>query len=323
MDELIERLLNGEPWTEFAARTDLLGQNPDEGEALQARKRIAAHPMIQQLIGEIAGWKDEIISNHKKAGSWMHKLSFLAETGLKACDDKRLSKISDKMAASARDDGIVPVKVNVPIVFGGSGQDTLGWSMCDAPLLMYSLIMIGHGNYSNLKRGIDNLANKVNLNGWACTSSEELGKFRGPGKKSDPCPYGTLLMLKLLAKADGMKDSWQAKKGADSLLDLWEKSLQTSPYMFHMGTDFRKLKAPFVWYDILHTLDVLSQFPWLKDDYRLERMIDILRSKRGQDGMYTAESVWTAWKGFEFAQKKEPSEWITLLAMRILKRCEE
>ena len=323
MDEILGRLLGGEPWTEFAVRTDLLGQDPDEGEAALARQKIAAHPKIQQLISEIEGWQDEVISNHKKAGSWLHKLSFLAETGIKASDDEKLSDITKKMADSARDDGIVPVKVKVPEVFGGSGQETPGWSMCDAPLLMYCLIRMGHGKNADLKKGIGNLANKVNLNGWPCTSSEELGKFRGPGKKSDPCPYGTLLMLKLLANAEGMKDSWQAKKGADSLLDLWEKSQQKSPYLFHMGTDFRKLKAPFVWYDILHTLDVLSHFSWLKDDYRMESMIDILRSKKGQDGMYTAESVWTAWKGFEFAQKKVPSAWITMAAMRILKRYEE
>ena len=34
--------------------------------------------------------------------------------------------------------------------------------------------------------------------------------------------------------------------------------------MFFMGTDFRKLKVPLVWYDLLHVLDVLSSFPWLK-----------------------------------------------------------
>ena len=276
------------------------------------------------MISEIEGWQDEVISNHKKAGSWLYKLSFWPKQGIRAGDDEKLSDITKMMADGARDDGIVPVKVKVPEVFGGEAGRGNAWMVyvrCAAAHVLPH--KMGHGKNADLKKGIGNLANKVNLNGWPCTSSEELGKFRGPGKKSDPCPYGTLLMLKLLANAEGMKDSWQAKKGADSLLDLWEKSQQKARIGFIWVRIFRKLKAPFVWYDILHTLDVLSHFSWLKDDYRMESMIDILRSKKGQDGMYTAESVWTAWKGFEFAQKKAPSAWITMAAMRILKRYEE
>ena len=46
-----------------------------------------------------------------------------------------------------------------------------------------------------------------------------------------------------------------------------------------MGTDFRKLKVPLVWYDLLHVLDVLSRFHWLKDDPRLLDMLELLKSK--------------------------------------------
>jgi hypothetical protein len=90
--------------------------------------------------------------------------------------------------------------------------------------------------------------------------------------------------------------------------------------MFFMGTDFRKLKAPFVWYDLLHVLDVLSQFPWLATDPRLLDMADTLRQKADADGRFTPESVWTPWSEWEFGQKKVPSRWVTMLAWRILTR---
>jgi hypothetical protein len=89
-----------------------------------------------------------------------------------------------------------------------------------------------------------------------------------------------------------------------------------------MGTDFRKLKAPFVWYDILHVLEVLSQFTWLRKDARLLQMLAILKSKMDEEGRFTPESVWTAWKDWEFGQKKTPSRWLTLLAWRIIGRVE-
>jgi len=89
-----------------------------------------------------------------------------------------------------------------------------------------------------------------------------------------------------------------------------------------MGTDFRKLKVPFVWYDLLHVLDVLSRFSWLKNDPRLREMLQILKSKRGPEGRFTPESVWKVWREWEFGQKKEPSRWLTLLAWRTIGRVE-
>ena len=43
-------------------------------------------------------------------------------------------------------------------------------------------------------------------------------------------------------------------------MDLWQNSREKHPYQFYMGTDFRKVKAPLVWYDILHVADVLCRF---------------------------------------------------------------
>jgi hypothetical protein len=84
----------------------------------------------------------------------------------------------------------------------------------------------------------------VHENGWRCVVSKELGKFRGPGKKEDPCPYATLAMLKMLSQFVEWRQSKEAHAGAECLLDLWQRSLELHPYMFYMGTDFRKLKAP-------------------------------------------------------------------------------
>jgi len=87
-----------------------------------------------------------------------------------------------------------------------------------------------------------------------------------------------------------------------------------------MGTNFANLKAPLIWYDILHITDVLTQIPLTLKDKRLQEMSEVVKNKAGQDGKFTAESIWMEWKGWEFRQKKEPSKWITLVAQRMLKR---
>jgi len=64
------------------------------------------------------------------------------------------------------------------------------------------------------------------------------------------------------------RDSSACHVGTETLLTLWKGSFTQHLYMFYMGTDFRKLKAPFVWYDLLHVLDVFSRFAWVREDER-------------------------------------------------------
>ncbi len=90
--------------------------------------------------------------------------------------------------------------------------------------------------------------------------------------------------------------------------------------MFYMGTNFRQLKVPYVWYDLMHVIEVLTQFPWLHDDPRLQEMLDLLAAKADAERRFTPESVWMHYKGWEFGQKKVPSRWLTLLAWRALER---
>ena len=87
-----------------------------------------------------------------------------------------------------------------------------------------------------------------------------------------------------------------------------------------MGNDFRKLKAPLVWYDISHVLDVLSRFDYARQKSQVKEMLDIVVAKQDSEGKYIPESVWQDWKGWDFGQKNQPSEYLTFLVYRILKR---
>ena len=157
-------------------------------------------------------------------------------------------------------------------------------------------------------------------NGFPCAVSKNLGKFRGPGKKDDPCPYAALIMLKLLSLYEDKIKSREAACSVETLLNLWDNSTTLHPYMFFMGTDFRKLKAPLIWYDILNVADTLSHYDCAIADKRFKSMIDVVINKANEAGLYTPESEWKAWKGWDFGQKKQPSAWLTFLVYRIWQR---
>lgn len=321
-NQIVKWLLDGDPWVEYRTRVDLLKQSEHEKEVLEAKKNMIAHPKIQSMLSEFSHWDEEIVSNHKSAGLLLHKLSFLADIGL-TVEEPSIQNIVNILLQHRTENGIIQVPINIPVHFGGSGQNTWGWCLCDAPIILYSHAKFGIKDELSIKEAIQYLMSTIKDNGWGCTVSPELGKFRGPGRKDDPCPYATLIMLKTLSQMDEFKDSNESRVGADSLLNLWTNSTSKHPYMFYMGTDFRKLKAPLIWYDIIHVADVLSQFEWLKNDTRLIEMVSLIKSNAGENGFYIPQSEWRAWKDWEFGQKKRPSQWLTFLVLRILNRMSE
>jgi hypothetical protein len=321
MQEIIRWLLEAEPYVQYRTRIDLLGEPENSPEVLKARQQMVNQPQIQALLKELLDWPGTVLKSHKSASQSFHKLAFIADLGLTR-QDSQIPEIAKKVMEYQSVEGPFTLPTNVPQHFGGTGQTQHAWALCDAPTTTYAMIKFGYGRQENVQRAIKYLAGLVRENGWPCAVSKELGKFRGPGKKDDPCPYPNLIMLKMLAQLPEYKDSKGSRIGADCLLNLWCNSRQLHPYMFFMGTDFRKLKVPFIWYDLMHSLEVLSQFDWLKTDARLQDMFNVLKSKAGADGKYKPESEWTAWKGWDFAQKKQPSPWLTLQALKIQKRLE-
>ena len=86
-----------------------------------------------------------------------------------------------------------------------------------------------------MKAATSYLVGLVRDNGWPCAVSKELGKFRGPGRKDDPCPFANLAMLKALSAIEDWRDSPECHTGAETLLTLWSESLTQHPYMFYHG----------------------------------------------------------------------------------------
>jgi len=321
MNAPIAWLLEGEPWIEYRTRLDLLGQSESDSNVKAARKSMLANAQVQNLVAELSGWPGTVISSHKSASQPFHKLTFIADLGL-AATDPGVGTIAARILEHQSSEGPFQLPMNIPTHYGGTGQDQGAWALCDAPLIVYALVKFGLKDEPAVKVATTYLAGLIRDNGWPCAVSKELGKFRGPGRKDDPCPFANLAMLKALSEIEELRDSPACRTGAETLLTLWSESATRHPYMFFMGTDFRKLKVPFVWYDLMHTLDVLSRFAWLKKDMRLLDMLGILKSKADPQGCFTLESIWTAWKDWEFGQKKAPSRWLTLSAWRIIGRVE-
>ena len=205
MEEIIKWLLEGEPWVEYRTRVDLLGQSENESEVIHARKEMINHPKIQSLLEELKNWPGTVLSSHKSASQPFHKLSFIADLGLKK-DDPPINEIIKKIFEHKSDEGPFQLPMKISKSYGGSGNEEWAWALCDAPIIIYSLAKFGLGKDEQIQKAVKYLVDLVRENGWPCAVSKELGKFRGPGRKDDPCPYATLVMLKMLSQFDEWKD---------------------------------------------------------------------------------------------------------------------
>jgi len=318
---LIDWLLGSDPWTEYRTRLDLLDEPADAPEVLSARERMIRHTKVRAIMESLIGWPGPVVNSHKSAGQFFHLLPFVADLGITAADEP-LPQVIGKILKLASEEGPFGVIMNIPVHFGGTGIDSPAWALCDSPRTVYGLAKLGLRDHDKVVKARDYLLGLGRNNGFPCAVSKELGKFRGPGRKEDPCPYATLIMLEVISLYEELKNSDIARNSVNSLLDIWENSQARHPYMFFMGNDFRKLKAPLIWFDILHVADTLSNFDFALKDSRFLQMLEVIESKAGPDGRFVPESVWKAWSDWEFGQKKEASAWLTFQVWRVLKKFE-
>jgi len=322
MEESIKWMLNGPAWIRYNVFISLLDRKREDPQVISAYNDMLNDPNIISLLADVKDWEHTLLKRHNDASHTIHKLSFLADIGISPQEPGPQSAIKNILKHRS-EEGPFQVLSNYPTNFGGSGVDEWLWCLCDAPLTIYILIKFGLGNNEIVLSAFRHLDSLIRDNGWPCSVCKSLGKFRGPGKKSDPCPYANLLMLKTNALLNDSVYERNINIGIETILDLWKHSREKRPYLFKMGTNFRKLKVPFVWYDILHILDVLSQYKQTHNDPRFKSMLNIVLLKAGSDFRFTSESVWRKWKGWEFCQKREPSMWVTFSVLRILKRVGE
>ena len=308
---------HSDDWLKYAILLHLFHETKETlGEI---RKTALMDERIQNYLSSVANFHGSLVTNHKNPDLPIHKLMFLLDLGFDT-EVPEIKTAIDAILQHRDEHGIYQSMTNVPKHYGGAGVDVFSWCLCDAPLLLLALLKSGMNYHEYIKSGVDHLVSLWRDNGFPCAVSPELGKFRGPGKKDDCCPYATLIMLDLLSYIPEYHNSEVLVSSVKSLLNLWENSYNQHPYMFYMGTDFLKLKAPSCWYDIVSVAGVLSKYVFVREDPRFLEMIAHIKLKQDMDGFFTPESVYQKLKDWDFGQKKMASPYLTYLCYRIFER---
>ena len=320
MNDLIPWLLEStEPWTRYRTRLDLLGLPASHPAVIRDREQLLGHSLVQGLIEKASSWPGYALKRHSDAAHPLYAISTLADFGLTR-EDPQLRTTVEKIFHHQSAEGPFQTQLRLYKRFGGLDGEHWSWMSCDAPTLLSSLVAFGFQEDSRIKRALAVLLQSVEGNGWRCQAAEELGNFQGPGKREDPCPIANVYALKVLSLLPEEKHREAVKSGVDMLLRHWAEQKDKKYFLFGIGTDFRKIKYPLVWYNILHVVEVLSRFSFAVSDPRFQEMLSALVMQADETGKYTAGSMYRSWKKWSFADKKAPSPWLTFLILRISKR---
>ena len=159
-------LLNAaEPWVVYRTMLDLMSLKENNPKVQKSREQLLKHPLMQGLVEELQDWPGTVLSSHKSVGQHYHKLAFRADMDL-TTDDDRISQIIQKVKEHRSEEGLFQLSTNVPVHFGGSGQYQEAWALCDAPLVMYSVVKMDKKNTTETHKGVDFLLNLKRENGY-------------------------------------------------------------------------------------------------------------------------------------------------------------
>jgi len=309
---LVEWLLAGEPWVVYRTLVDLLDKDEKEMTVAAAKGSISEHPFVKRIFKGLN--KDGYWGTPKDIHTWWPRkdttfwlLPVLADFGF-SIDDRRIARACEYVFSTQ-------------LPFGGFGWDPPTHAHdCHSAIITESLAKLGLLEDVRLRKAYKWLIERQRLDGgfW-CKNTGQIG---GPRENEPSCAMATMYVLGALAQTPKLRDSQVARKGVDFLFRCWENrgKIRYAGHDSQVGTDWEKLKYPFTDYKILSFLDVLSQFELARRRLRESEMTSLLLSKRDGKGRFTPESIVKVWADFDFGQKEKPSRWLTLLALRIVKR---
>jgi hypothetical protein len=300
--KVLDWLLEGPAWLNYAVEAQLLDKQPDAGPALR-------DSAIREVIGRLKSRESGLPAlkagrvHYTDAGKAYWDLFFLADIGLTAAQAGLEDEVAEVFRFQSRD-GCFVIPPNV--------QDNY---FCMSAILLASLARMGYCDDPRVANYIRAVMNgQCYDGGWHCYDD-------GSGMvRIESCPMDNLNVLMLLGQYERFRHDPKLRGAIDLLLGHWAGRQQL--HGFGVGRRFRSLQYPAVKYGILRVLDVLSLFPDAMESRGFGDMLDFVHGK-AVDGRYIAEATTGAYAGFDFDRAFEPSRWITFLVSRIEKRISE
>jgi hypothetical protein len=320
-DDPVSWLLNTNVVTRYRTLVDIAGESPSASGVQQARRSMLDDPRVKALLREATDWLPKAPSRNSDATLSYFKLRMLADFGMTVEDDG-VGKIVE-VALSHRIDNMVAARGTVPTrlkkgekyVKPDPYADVWSISPCTSPIITYILLALGYQSVL-VEQAVEELLSRwTTSQGWFCHFFFVESQFK---KLEIGCPMAGLMALEVLSLVPALRGSDYSRNAFQTL--KFHRDYGKTIYYFGRSKKFWTLKYPFVWYNALYLADVLTRFDFLRGDVLVQELIDWIEHSQDEQGRFRPTSMYTEYKGWDFADKKNPSPWMTFLCCRILKR---
>ncbi len=311
------------PSVRYLALTELAGRSPRSAAARQARAdimKVGPVPIIlfkQEKDGHWGRAEDFYVRSKYRGTVW--SIITLAELGADGSDE-RVRRAAEFIMTWSQDRTSGAFAYRGTAKEGGSPADV---APCLTGNMVWSLIRFGYIDDPGVQFGID----------WA-VKYMRFDDGNGPAPSGWPydrfekcwgrhtCHMGVVKLLKALAEVPPNKRSrgvkWTIEDAAEYLLKhhVHKRSHDLSQVS---KPEWLKFGFPLLWNtDVLEVLGILTRLGYR--DERMQEAIDLVVSKQDEQGRWALESTYNGRMQTRIEQQGKPSKWVTLNALRVLKR---
>jgi hypothetical protein len=316
------------PGVRYLALMDLLDY-PDNSPEVDSARRAAMHsgpiPAILAAQDPAGYWEKPGAGYLPKYRSTVWSVTYLAQLRADAADP-RVRAGGEYLLAHA----IAPTGL-----FSYTGTPA-GNIYCLAGNLGAALLDLGLGDDERLRRALQLTARFVTGEGVAPTDEKEapLHYFKsgacGPGflcsaNNGLPCAWGAVKVLRALARVSERERTPAAQSALEATIDfLFSADPATAGYPAGYGDKPSRSWFKFG-FPLFYVTDVLQTAEALTDagcggDPRLSGTYDLILGKRDRAGRWKMEYSYQGKTWADIEQRGKPSKWVTLRAMRVLRR---
>jgi len=319
-DWLLEK---NNPSVRYFTLTEILDKSEDDPEVKETKKEIMTIGIVPVILfrhNNEGYWETAGGFYTKKYNGTLWQLIILAELRADG-GDKRMRKACEFIMENSQDRESGGFSMHASAKTGGGRHSEV--ITCLTGNMVWSLIRFGYLGDPRVQRGINWIVRYQRFDdgihdvptGW------QYDKFEMCWGKHT-CHMGVVKTLKALAeipkdkRSEGVKNTIEI--GAEYILvhHIYKKSHDLSSIS---KPGWLRLGFPLMYQtDVLEILGILTKLGY--KDKRMQEAVDFVVSKQDAQGRWKLENTFNGRFQVNIEEKGKPSKWVTLNALRVLKR---
>lgn len=292
------------PPVRYWTLVDILDRPRDDVQVRTAQAAIPTYPPVAELLAAQKregywGKPDYYLPRTGRGTFWV--LSVLGDLGLTA-EDERVQRACDFMFTHQRENGAF-CRHQQALDQGRVWQEA-----CTHARIVRFLIQFGYADDSRVRKAI----------GWLVLIQREDGMWfcREGGRHG--CLRATLDVLRVAALDPWLATQPGIPQAAGAVCDLLMEPRMSRYHISDTWGAWERLKYPYFGFSVISALDALTRLGYTLQVPKIAAAVEYLLSRQMHDGTWSADESWPD-PPIDFGRPGEPSKWLTLDALRVIK----